>query len=145
MAVTANPYAWNLAASERFKWLFRVAFLAASILFFIALPLPVAGITLVLWIACVAYIWRKHHALAGKPVSFQFAQSELRMTQMAKEGNIVSIQLEMRHCRWLGSDTLVAQAVDANGVKYDLLLVSDNSTEQDRHRLAMYYHSGVFE
>jgi hypothetical protein len=143
-----QPYHWKFATSRQYRRCFLAinALLAAGIA--IALPTAFATAAILILLPISTYIYSQHHALAGPKVELRFNSGQLLKLRHQADGSAETQAFVITACRWLGNECVVASGrlrEERLGFleSHYLLLTADNSSEADRHRLAMYYQLGL--
>lgn len=121
----------------------------------LSLPLYLGCVTVLCQLLISAWIGRRHHALFGPELSLELAAGTLKLFHQLPDGRRLGQSVSISDCHWLGRNMLAAYIEPVSTSRrarlyafFDhrwLLLVADNSVKADRHRLAMFYHSGVAE
>lgn len=148
-------YHWSYTASYYFLgWFWALHLVAALLLAAVCIasfvePWPLLVLGEGLLAAHGFLLMRKH---GTKPIDLGLQNGVLVRLLHGGDHVVTAVPYEVSSCRWLGSRTLVASIRPQQQVGYKrllglgrqpLLLCADNSSADDRHRLAMFYFSGA--
>lgn len=156
-----NPYHWQYRASGHYQKVYIALHLAVIVLASYVL----IGSSDLSWLllGCAVLVIVAHGlrglarfvTLKAKPLEFVLSPSgEFQQLLLLADGTRHIEPTEVVACRWLGSSLLLAslrpkaqsslaRLLGLN--RQALVLWHDNSSVADRHRLAMFYHSGPAE
>jgi hypothetical protein len=143
-----QPYHWKFATSRQYRRCFLAINTLLAIGIAIALPAAFASVAILILLPLSAYLYSQHHALAGPKVELRYGSGQLQKIRRRADGSVETQAFVITACCWLGSECVVASGRLRKGrlgfsKSHYLLLMADNSSEADRHRLAMYYQLGL--
>lgn len=135
-------YQWQLGASPGFRRIFISFNLLAALLLALNLRLPWFCVCCCLLFAFSVWAARSHHALWGKPFKLLFNQGQWFLLEPMADGSLQRMPLQLLAYRALGTAlvSLMARPLAA-WFSRPVLMLADNSTTSQRHRLALYYQS----
>lgn len=156
-----NPYHWQYIASRHYLNLFIALHFGAAVLASYVLhaafgrPWALLAVVLLGIAAHLAWGFKRYLASCAMPLELSLTSAgELQLLVSTEDGVRHAQPVELTACRWLGVSLLVvtlrpksqSRLAKLLGCKRQaLVLWADNSSAEDRHRLAMFYHSGPAE